>query len=224
MNDERQVPILNASSLKKTFVTGDEKLEILRDINLTLLKGETVSIRGESGSGKSTLLNILGGLDKPDSGELFWEGACDTGARRRARFLGIVFQSFCLIPELNAMENVLLAGRVAGLYGKESLHRAKMLLNRVGLEDRIKHLPGKLSGGERQRVALARALINSPKLILADEPTGNLDEKTGDIVIDLLLEICHETETSLLLVTHNAAHAKRTDRQLFLRNGILCED
>ena len=213
--------LLVATGLGKTYLSGERKLEVLRDVSLTVAAGESVSIRGESGSGKSTLLHLLAGLDSPDSGEVRWDGSTDTGAGRRARFLGMVFQSFYLVPELDALANVLLPARVAGKVGAAERERAKTLLTRVGLGERASHLPAQLSGGERQRVAVARALMNSPRLLLADEPTGNLDEKTGDAVVALLLELCAETGTALVLVTHNKAHAERAGRQLFMRNGVL---
>ncbi len=212
-------PILTARGLRKTFLSGDRRLEVLTGVDLDVAAGESVSIRGESGSGKSTLLQLLAGLDAPDAGTLAWAGTPDTGTKRRATFLGIVFQSFYLIPELDARENVLMARRILGGIDAEARARADELLAKVGLAERMTHLPAQLSGGERQRVALARALMNSPRLILADEPTGNLDERTGDAVIELLLGLCAETKTSLVLVTHNAAHAQKTHRQLVLRGG-----
>ena len=163
---------------------------------------------------------LIAGLDAPDAGALTWAGA-PACAERRAVFLGIVFQSFYLIPEIDALQNVLMAARILKIPGAVERTRARELLARVGLAGRATHLPAQLSGGERQRVALARALMNSPKLILADEPTGNLDEHTGGAVIDLLLGLCRETGTALVLVTHNAAHAARTTRQLFLYEGVL---
>lgn len=212
-------PILTARGLRKTFLSGDRRLEVLTGVDLDVAAGESVSIRGESGSGKSTLLQLLAGLDAPDAGTLAWAGTPDTGTKRRATFLGIVFQSFYLIPELDARENVLMARRILGGIDAEVRARADELLAKVGLAERMTHLPAQLSGGERQRVAVARALMNSPRLILADEPTGNLDERTGDAVIELLLGLCAETKTSLVLVTHNAAHAQKTHRQLVLRGG-----
>jgi putative ABC transport system ATP-binding protein/lipoprotein-releasing system ATP-binding protein len=212
-------PILTARGLRKTFLSGDRRLEVLTGVDLDVAAGESVSIRGESGSGKSTLLQLLAGLDAPDAGTLAWAGTPDTGTKRRATFLGIVFQSFYLIPELDARENVLMARRILGGFDAAARARADELLAKVGLAERMTHLPAQLSGGERQRVAVARALMNSPRLILADEPTGNLDERTGDAVIELLLGLCAETKTSLVLVTHNAAHAQKTHRQLVLRGG-----
>ncbi len=220
-------PVLQTRDLRKKYPSGDTTLEVLRGVELAVAAGESVSIRGESGSGKSTLLNLLAGLDRPDAGELWWGGeavhrlspgeltAC------RGRFLGMVFQAYYLIPEIDALANVLMSARVIGHSGAAERARAALLLQRVGLAPRAHHLPAHLSGGERQRVAVARALMNKPKVILADEPTGNLDERTGDEVIHLLLEVCAEERAALVLVTHNPAHAKKTNRQLFLHNGAL---
>ncbi|HEY1763432.1 MAG TPA: ABC transporter ATP-binding protein [Opitutaceae bacterium] len=213
--------VLTARGLRKTFPSGDSKLEVLNGIDLDVASGESISIRGESGSGKSTLLNLLAGLDAPDAGTVAWAGSPDTGARRRAAFLGMVFQSFYLVPELDAYANVLLARRILGGLDAAARKRARDLLGFVGLSERTHHLPSQLSGGERQRVALARALMNSPRLILADEPTGNLDEATGNGVIELLLGLCATSKAALILVTHNAAHAAKTGRSLLLSKGRL---
>ena len=213
-------PVLTARGLAKTYLSGDRRIQVLRSVDLDVSAGESVSIRGESGSGKSTLLNLLSGLDEPETGSLSWAGE-PARADRRATFLGMVFQSFYLIPELDARENVMMAARMLRPPGAAELARANELLGRVGLSERAHHLPMQLSGGERQRVAVARALMNSPKLLLADEPTGNLDEKTGDAVIDMLVSLCRVTGTALVLVTHNALHAAKTNRQLFLHDGVL---
>jgi predicted ABC-type transport system involved in lysophospholipase L1 biosynthesis ATPase subunit len=214
-------PVLSARGLRKSFRSGDALLDVLRGVDLDVSAGESVSIRGESGSGKSTLLNLLAGLDSPDSGTVAWEGSPDTGAARRASYLGMVFQSFYLVPELDAHANVLLARRILGGIDRAARARAGELLGRVGLADRAHHLPSQLSGGERQRVALARALMNGPRLIVADEPTGNLDERTGNGVVELLLGLCSSADTALILVTHNAAHAAKARRSLVLRAGVL---
>ncbi len=217
--------VLRAAGLRKSYRSGDTTLEVLRGVDLAVAPGESVSIRGESGSGKSTLLNLLAGLDRPDAGELHW-GAEAAHAltlaqltARRARFLGMVFQAYYLIPEIDALANVLMGARMLGTPGKAERARAAALLARVGLADRATHTPAQLSGGERQRVAVARALMNRPQLLLADEPTGNLDERTGDEVIHLLLEVCREENAALVLVTHNVAHAKKCARHLFLHHG-----
>jgi predicted ABC-type transport system involved in lysophospholipase L1 biosynthesis ATPase subunit len=212
--------ILSGRGLHKSYLSGDRTITVLRGADLDVGAGESVSIRGESGTGKSTLLNLLSGLDAPEAGTITWAGAAPS-VERRAEFLGMVFQSFYLIPELDAWQNVMMAARMRGSPGTAERARAKDLLARVGLSERTTHLPMQLSGGERQRVAIARAMMNSPKLILADEPTGNLDEHTGDSVIEMLLALCRETQTALVLVTHNVAHAAKTQRQLFLREGVL---
>jgi len=241
------VAVLVARDLHKTFASGDRQLAVLRGASFSVAAGESVSIRGESGAGKSTLLNLLAGLDTPDSGEVYWRGcpqlpranaaqpqttsfgglpARGTSSTRlpKARDLGtlrgIIFQSFYLIPEIDALANVRLAGAICGLARNEAKARARELLARVGLGERTHHLPAQLSGGERQRVAIARALVAAPPLVLADEPTGNLDERTGDAVIDLLLGLCRERQTALVLVTHNPAHAAKCARQLTLHEGI----
>ena len=219
------VTVLRAAGVRKNYASGDATLEVLRGVDFTLAAGESVSIRGESGSGKSTLLNILAGLDRPDAGELFWDRETASNlslgelTARRGRFLGMVFQSYYLIPELDARANVLMGARMVGRIGTVERERAAALLKRVGLGERGHHLPAQLSGGERQRVAVARALMNRPKVILADEPTGNLDERTGGEVISLLLEVCAEERTALVLVTHNPDHARKTNRQLLLQAG-----
>lgn len=212
--------VLAGRALAKSYVSGDRRIPVLREVSLEVAAGESVSIRGESGSGKSTLLNLLSGLDVPDSGTIEWGGAAPA-VDRRAKFLGMVFQSFYLIPELNAEQNVLMAARMVRAPTGAARARTKELLARVGLAERATHLPAQLSGGERQRVAVARALLNAPQLLLADEPTGNLDEQTGDAVVELLLELCRESKTALVLVTHNVAHAQKTSRGLFLHEGVL---
>ena len=220
-------PVLKAIGLSKTYPSGDKTLGVLAGVDLSVAAGESVSIRGESGSGKSTLLNLLAGLDRPDAGELFWGGeaahklSLGELTARRGRFLGMVFQAYYLIPEVDALANILMGARMVGRVGPAEHDRAYALLKRVGLDARGHHLPAQLSGGERQRVAVARALMNRPKVLLADEPTGNLDERTGDEVIALLLEVCREEQTALVLVTHNPTHAAKTGRQHFLSAGRL---
>lgn len=221
-------PLLEGRKVTKAYRSGDRSIEILTGADLAVEAGESVSICGASGSGKSTLLNLLAGLDQPDSGEIIWDGipiassgVTGPSVRRRA-FLGMVFQSFHLVPELNVVENLLLPARIVG--GNRSVvarDRAMGLLQKVGLSDRPDHLPNQLSGGECQRVAIARALMNSPRVVLADEPTGNLDEKTGSGVIELILGLCAEDGTAVVLVTHNAFHAANTERKLVLHAGRL---
>jgi len=221
-------PVLRCSGLAKAYRSPSGELPVLRGVDLELAPGETVAVTGESGAGKSTLLQVLGGLDRADRGELWWAGERVDGlggrelARRRAGSLGFVFQSYQLMPELDARENVALALRVAGLAGRrEALVAADRLLASVGLAARARHLPSALSGGECQRVALARAMANRPRLLLADEPTGNLDEASGGAVMDLLLGLAREQGAAVLLVTHSRAHADRCARRLVLRGGLL---
>src|SRR5208283_734568 len=220
-------PVLIATSLRKHYRSGERAIEVLRSADLTVSTGESVSIRGESGSGKTTLLNLLAGLDASEGGDVAWAGASITGlgnnalAGRRARFLGMVFQAYYLIPEIDALANVLMARRMLGRVGTRERARAAALLARVGLAERAHHLPAHLSGGERQRVAIARALMNEPRVILADEPTGNLDERTGDSVIEVLLGAGAEQGAALVLVTHNPQHAAKCSRSLQLHAGVL---
>lgn len=219
--------LIEAKGLAKQFPGAEARISVLDGVDFDLRAGESVSIRGESGSGKSTLLNVLSGLERADAGQLCWKGrdvsrySLSKLAAARTRFMGFVFQAYYLAPELNALENVLMGARIAGRVDSSVRERAEALLVRVGLGQRIRHAATKLSGGERQRVAVARALINDPPLVLADEPTGNLDEATGQSVMDLLLEIAGESAKSLILVTHNPEFAARTDRQLNLHLGEL---
>ncbi len=214
--------ILSATGLHMSYPSGDGRIAVLEGVCCTVRAGTSLSIRGESGCGKTTLLNLLAGLELPDAGEIRWAGEpigpLGRGelARRRATFLGMVFQSFYLIPELTALDNVLMAARIVGKVGPAERKRAADLLARVGLAERAHHVPAHLSGGERQRVAVARALMNRPRAVLADEPTGNLDEATGEGVMTVLLEVCAEQQASLVVVTHNALHAGRTNERAFL--------
>jgi len=220
-------PVLQTTALAKAYPSPGGDIPVLTGVEMAVMPGESVSIRGESGSGKTTLLYLISALESPDSGKVLWTGedvfskSPNWRARRRCTFMGLVFQAYYLIPELDAYENVLMAARLRGKLTSEDRQRAKELLDRVGLSARMKHTPGKLSGGERQRVALARALLNRPPLVLADEPTGNLDEHTGEDVMNLLLDLCRDEGASLFLVTHNPAFAARTNRQLFLHGGSL---
>ena len=217
--------VLRAEDLAKSFTSGPAQITVLRDVSFEVREGKSVSIRGESGCGKTTLLNLLSRIEAPDSGRLYWQGRsvekirASSLAPERGRFMGMVFQAYYLVPELDAMNNVLLAARVAGL--KADKARAENLMERVGLKERMHASPLTLSGGERQRVAVARALMNHPKIMLADEPTGNLDEHSGTVVMDMLMAVCAEEGASLVLVTHNKAFAARADEQLILSDGTL---
>ncbi|MBK1877136.1 ABC transporter ATP-binding protein [Pelagicoccus mobilis] len=218
--------VIQAGDIAKTYRTGEVSLKVLESLNLSIDAGEFVSIQGESGCGKTTLLNVLAGIESPDSGYVKWGGQSISTlgrnelARRRGAFLGIVFQSYYLVPEIDTLQNVLMSRRIVnGGLSTEDVEDAKTLLGKVGLGDRCHQLPGTLSGGEKQRVAIARALLTNPKLVLADEPTGNLDEATGEVVMDLLQGLCGETQTALVLVTHNPDHASRANRKLTLSHG-----
>ena len=226
MSEPSSAGVLEARRVCKTFAGPDgSQIKVLNDADLLVRAGESLSIRGESGSGKSTFLNVVSWLDMPSAGNVFWDGVdvatLSTAeiARRRAEVLGFVFQSYYLMPELNVLENVLMAARILGSIGTGERQRAEELLVKVGLQERLRQLPGKLSGGERQRVAIARALMNKPSVLLADEPTGNLDEKTADTVMEQLLGLCGEQQASLILVTHNPHFALLTTRQATLSAG-----
>lgn len=219
--------LLEARGVGRSFATGDGRIEVLQNVDLSIAKGERLAIVGASGVGKSTLLHILGTLDHPTEGEVLFNGE-DLAARDRgelARFrnasLGFIFQFHHLLPEFDALENVMMPGLVGGRSPEEMRERAGRLLEEVGLEHRIRHPVGKLSGGERQRVAVARALVLEPAVVLADEPTGNLDPKTGDQVLDLLLEMNRTHGTALVVVTHSPELATRMGRTVVLVDGYL---
>ncbi len=222
-------PIIQVIGLTRTIQTPTHRVEILRGIDLAIPRGQFVAIMGPSGSGKSTLLGLLAGLDNATSGQLWLDGedvtnlSEDRMAEVRGRKIGFVFQSFQLIPTLTAEENVLLPAELAGA-GPEASERARDLLTRVGLSDRLDHYPVQLSGGEQQRVALARAFITRPPILLADEPTGNLDGRTGEQVLEILLELNRREGTTLVLVTHDAALAAHADRIVTLRDGLVVSD
>lgn len=218
-------PVVEVLGLGKSVDNGGEPLTILQDISFSVMPGETVAIIGASGSGKSTLLGLLAGLDVPTSGEIWLDGVSlaaldeDKRAVQRGKLLGFVFQSFQLLPSLTALENVMLPLELAGL--KASTAVATDWLARVGLGHRLQHYPKHLSGGEQQRVALARAFAPSPRLVLADEPTGNLDAVTGQQIIDLMFELNSKQGTTLILVTHDEAIAARCRRVLRIQSGQL---
>ncbi len=222
-------PIIEVIDLTRSIATPTHTVEILRGINLTIPQGEFAAIMGPSGSGKSTLLGLLAGLDSSTSGKIILDGDDITGLSEdrmsevRGRKIGFVFQSFQLIPTLTAEENVILPAELAGAEF-DVVKRARELLKRVGLGDRMDHYPVQLSGGEQQRVALARAFITKPPILLADEPTGNLDGKTGAQVLEMLLELNRQEGATLVLVTHDAALARYADRVITLRDGLVVSD
>jgi len=222
-----ETAVLRTINLRKSFPTVNGPLEILKGINFSLSTGEMVAIVGQSGSGKSTLLHILGALDRPSGGSVFFaeKDIFAFGNEELAKFrrnaIGFVFQFHNLLPEFTALENVLMPRIIAGEPVNSPLGRE--LLERVGLRDRVMHRPGELSGGEQQRVAIARALINQPRLILADEPTGSLDNQTGEHVFELFREIQREKNLTSILATHNVKIAARCDKIMRIENGVLLE-
>ena len=220
-------PLIRVSGLHKSFETGDGSIEVLRGLDFEIQPGECVAIVGNSGVGKSTLLHILGTLDHPTSGTVEFRGedlfanSSDELARFRSDCLGFIFQFHHLLPEFNALENVMMPGLIANEPRGPLRERAVALLEEVGLSHRVEHPVGKLSGGERQRVAVARAVVREPALLLADEPTGNLDPKTGDQVLDLLLELNSTHQSGLVAVTHSPEIATRLGRKLILSDGFV---
>ncbi|RZK08464.1 MAG: ABC transporter ATP-binding protein [Pantoea sp.] len=222
--------IVEVHHLTKSVGQGEHQLTILTGVELVVKPAETIALIGESGSGKSTLLGILAGLDDGSSGEVHLLGQPlhqmneEQRAALRARQVGFVFQSFMLVPTLNAQENVQLPSLLRGDSDRQSREQAKELLTLLGLAERLHHLPAQLSGGEQQRVALARAFSGRPGLLFADEPTGNLDRKTGDRIADLLFSLNRDFATTLILVTHDEQLAARCDRRLRLRDGKLWEE
>ena len=217
--------LLSARALTKTYILGKRSLDVLRGVDLDVARGELLALRGASGAGKSTLLHLIGGLDSPNAGEILFDGRDLAGFSERQltqfrnRRVGFIFQAYHLLPELDALENVCLPGRMARLNRSTVEARGRDLLARVGLKDRLDHKPSELSGGEQQRVAIARALINQPELILADEPTGNLDSRTGGEIIELLKSLRAEKQTTLVIATHDAKVAAHAGRVIELADG-----
>jgi predicted ABC-type transport system involved in lysophospholipase L1 biosynthesis ATPase subunit len=215
---------LVARDLYRSFRIGPRRIEVLRGISMEVTYGEAVFLCGASGAGKTTLLYTLAGLERPESGTVEFEGrklytgSSGSQAEVRNRKMGFVFQGYFLLPELTALENVMLPGLIRGKINRAA---GEASLNDVGLADRMNHLPAELSGGEQQRVAIARALTNDPDIIFADEPTGNLDSKTGDAIMELLLELARSRKKTLLVVTHDVRLAELGDRQLRIVDGVL---
>jgi predicted ABC-type transport system involved in lysophospholipase L1 biosynthesis ATPase subunit len=217
-------PQLVARELRRSFRIGTRRLEVLRGISMEVQRGEAVFLVGASGAGKTTLLYTLAGLERPEEGTVefggrrLYTGSSRAQARMRNAEMGFVFQGYFLLPELTALENVMLPGMIGRVMSNAT---AESSLRAVGLGERLQHLPAELSGGEQQRVAIARALVNDPAIIFADEPTGNLDSKTGDAIMDLLLGLAGERDKTLLVVTHDPRLAQRGDRQLRIVDGVL---
>ena len=220
--------IIETNNVWKVFGMNGVAVEAVRGISFAVQEGEFIAIVGPSGSGKSSLLHLLGVMDRPTRGEVYFQGKnlakLGDGARAdlRARQIGFIFQTFNLLPAMSSFENVDIALRLGGLKKSERQARTQELLHRVGLSERLRHLPRHLSGGERQRVAVARALANSPKLLLADEPTGNLDSKTGAGILELLRSIRDEDHQTVVMVTHDLRAASYADRVIMLRDGEIC--
>jgi ABC-type lipoprotein export system ATPase subunit len=218
-------PLLSARAVTKSYAMGKRALEVLRGVDLTVARGDFLALRGASGAGKSTLLHLIGGLDSPNAGEIHFAGqnlatfSESELTHFRNRRVGFVFQAYYLLPELNALENVCLPARMARTSAGKAEARGRELLARVGLKDRLEHKPYELSGGEQQRVAIARALVNDPELLLADEPTGNLDSHTGGEIIELLKSLRAEKQTTLVIATHDAAVAAHAPQVVNLVDG-----
>lgn len=221
---------IRARNLYKTFESNNKTVEVLKGIDLDIKKGDMLSIVGASGVGKSTLLHILGAIERPTSGNVFYDAEdlflMDDKklAGFRNRTIGFIFQFHHLLPEFNALENTMMPALIRGIKKKDACIEAENILQKVGLKDRITHKPGELSGGEQQRVAIARALILKPEVILADEPTGNLDTKTGDSVQDLLINLNRELKITLVVVTHNNRLADKMPRRVSLLDGMIVSD
>ncbi|MEE4293356.1 MAG: ATP-binding cassette domain-containing protein [Xanthomonadales bacterium] len=221
--------VLEARGVSKSYRQGPREVVVLRDVSMALGAGESLAIVGVSGAGKSTLLHILGGLDRPDGGEVrvggspMWSMAAAERSRVRNRSMGFVYQFHHLLNEFSALENVAMPLLIRGEATSDARKQATEILDRVGLSERLHHKPGELSGGERQRAAVARALVGKPQVVLGDEPTGNLDERTADHVYGLMLDLNRELGTSLLLVTHHKGLAARMDRRMELQMGRLLE-
>jgi predicted ABC-type transport system involved in lysophospholipase L1 biosynthesis ATPase subunit len=225
--DQGHALLLEAKNLNKTFRMGARDLHVLKEVDLEVHEGEATAVVGASGSGKSTLLNVLAGLETPNSGEVWLDGVSiyrqkrRTRARIRAKQIGFVFQSYQLLPELDALENVMLPARILRRFGDAERKRGVMLLESLGLAERMRHRPHELSGGEQQRVAIARALINTPALLFADEPTGNLDSSTGELVLRAMVEACSLVHAAIVLVTHDEAISQHFPRVLTMADGRL---
>jgi lipoprotein-releasing system ATP-binding protein len=231
MNDEqRNNELIKIKNIVKNYVSGSETLYILKGINFNIEEGKSIAISGQSGSGKSTLLNIIGGLDRADEGSIFIGEDEVTSlsekemSQYRSRKVGFIFQFHYLLKDFTALENVMLPAFIAGMKKKDALERAKNLLSDVKMESRFNHFPSQLSGGERQRIAVARSMVNDPTLILADEPTGNLDPQNSEIVAGLLYEGAQKHGKTLIVVTHDKKVAQRASKRLVLENGQLIEE
>ena len=218
---------IKAENLHRGYSVGKKRIEVLHGIDLQIQRGEKVFLCGPSGAGKTTLMYILAGLEQPEQGKVWVDGqnlyalSRRQQARVRNKWMSYIFQNYYLMPELTALENVMVPAMISG---KDSVDKARESLERVGLGNRIDHLPAELSGGEQQRVAIARALVNSPQVIFADEPTGNLDSRNGAQVMEMLLALSAEDGATLVVVTHDEALAQNGDRKLVIKDGVISED
>ena len=221
---------LKITNLRKTFVKNGQRIDVLRGVNLTIKNGESIAIVGVSGAGKTTLIHILGTIERPTSGTVEIDGidVFSWGERELASFrnrkIGFIFQFFNLLPEFTSLENVMMPALLGGLSRREAKIKAELILNEVGLGDRMTHKPGELSGGEQQRVAVARALIMDPDIVLADEPTGNLDTRTGGMIEELLLDLNIKRKVTLIVVTHNRKLASKMSRMIDLVDGRIADE
>lgn len=222
-------PVLELKNIQRWFGAGETRVDVLKGVEMTINAGEIVALVGPSGSGKSTLLHIAGLLDAPSSGEIYvaGENASSAGDTRRTKlrqnYMGFVYQAHLLLPDFNALENVMMPQLIAGKTHKQALERAMQLLGQVGMGHRLTHRSGQLSGGEQQRVAIARSLANEPRLLFADEPTGNLDPHTAELVFAQLMHIVRETGLAALIATHNPELAAKMDRRITVKEGVLVE-
>ncbi|HOG17060.1 MAG TPA: ABC transporter ATP-binding protein [Syntrophales bacterium] len=229
MNKEPDAGMIRLTNLSKVFIKDGNRIEVLKDLNLEIARGETLAVVGVSGAGKSTLIHTLGTLDRPTSGQVLFDGV-DVFQKQerelaefRNRKIGFVFQFYNLLPEFSSLENTMMPSLICGMSVREARRKAEEILAEVGLGDRTTHKPGELSGGEQQRVAVARALIMSPEILLADEPTGNLDTETGKKIEDMLVSLNRSKGITLVVVTHNPSLASRMSRQIGLRDGRIYE-
>ncbi|MGV3773470.1 MAG: ABC transporter ATP-binding protein [Verrucomicrobiales bacterium] len=222
--------LLKAENIRKTYQMGRRNVEVLRGVSVQLRRGDFLALRGASGAGKSTLLHLLGGLDRPDQGEIWIHDrplnklSMNELAEFRNEKVGFIFQAYYLLPEFDALENVCIPARMARRPAKLVEEEARELLKRVGLGERLDHRPSELSGGEQQRVAIARALINHPEIVLADEPTGNLDSHTGEEIMDLLCQLRDERKVTLVIATHDSKLAARAPQVIRLIDGVVSEN